>query len=155
MEALIVLVIIIALLLILGVPAEVLMLGLMLLMVLMMLTLFVFFIFCTFRLLRSDRCIGKLSKVENHPKYGYGTPYYNVEGEEYANVFPCEVVMKKQLYAEGRECKLHLDRKRGRVFDGNALVSVIAGIFLSGASFVMLLLLTEYMFGGISITLLR
>lgn len=155
MEALIVLVVIVALLLIMGVSPEALMLGFMVLMELMMLTLFVFFLYCSFRLLRSDKCRGRLSKVEKHPKYGYGTPFYTIEDEEYANVFPCEVVMKKQLYAEGRKCRLFLDRKRKKVFDGNALVSVIAGVFLSGASFVMLLMLTEYMFGDIGIALLR
>lgn len=155
MEALIVLVIIIVLLLILGVAPEALMLGFMALMGLMMLTLFVFFFYCITRLVRSEKHEGRLSKVENHPKYGFGTPYYAIDGEEYANVFPCEVVMKKQLYSEGRECRLYLDRKRGKVFDGNAKISVIAGIFLSGASFVMLLILTKYMFGDISITLLR
>lgn len=154
MEVLVILAIVIVLLLILGVSPEALMLGSMVLMGLLMLTLFVFFIYCSFRLLRSKRCTGKLSRVEKHPKYGYGTPYYTVEGEEYANVFPCEVVMKKQLYSEGRECRVFLDRRRGRVFDGNATASVIGGAILSGGSFVMLLLLTANMFGGIGIALL-
>lgn len=154
MEVLIILVVVIVLLLILGVPPEVMMLGFMVLVSLMMLALSVFFLLCIFRLMRSKKCRGRLSKVESHPKYGYGTPYYTIDGEEYANVFPCEVVMKKQLYAEGRECDLHLDSKRGKVFDGNAFISVVGGIFLSVASLVMLLIMTKYMFSGISITLL-
>ncbi len=155
MEALIILAVIIVLLVILGVSAEAIMLGIMALMALGMLLLFGFFIYCIFRLLRCEKTDGRLSKVEHHPKYGYGTPCYMIGGEEYDNVFPCEVVMKKRLYSEGRECVLRLDRKRGKVFDGNAVISSVAGVFLSGASFAMIVIQIVNMFGTSSISLFK
>ena len=139
MEALIVLVIITVLLLILGVSAEVLIIGFLGLLGLMMGALFLFFAYCIIRMTQSRKCIGKVEKVDINPKYGFSTPVYEIDGENYENVFPCEVIMKKQLYYEGRECKLLLDKKRSKVFDGNARISSIVGILLSAVSFVMIL----------------
>lgn len=147
MEALIILVIIIALLVIAGISAEVIMLGIMCLMALGMLLLFVFFAFCIIRLIKCEKTYGRLAKVEKHPKFGYSTPHYEISGDVYENVFPCEVVMKNRLYAEGRICKLRLDRKRGKVFDGNAAISSVAGLFLSGLSVFMILSQIIEMFG--------
>ncbi|MBP5268192.1 MAG: hypothetical protein J6Z29_06435 [Ruminococcus sp.] len=139
MEALIVLVIVTVLLLILGVSAEVLIIGFLGLLGLMMGALFLFFAYCIIRMTQSRKCIGKVAKVDINPKYGFSTPVYEIDGENYENVFPCEVIMKKQLYYEGRECKLLLDKKRSKVFDGNARISSIVGILLSAVSFVMIL----------------
>ena len=139
MEALIVLVIITVLLLILGVSAEVLIIGFLGLLGLMMGALFLFFAYCIIRMTQSRKCIGKVGKVDINPKYGFSTPVYEIDGENYENVFPCEVIMKKQLYYEGRECNLLLDKKRSKVFDGNARISSIVGILLSAVSFVMIL----------------
>ena len=154
-EGLIVFVIIIILLFIAGISVEVIMLGLLALMALMLLALLVFFCFCIFRLLRCERTEGRVLKIEKHPKYGYGMPFYEIGGEEYANVFPCEVVMKKQLYTLGRRCRLYLDRKRSKVFDGNAAVSSVAGFFLTAASFALLVFQIKNMFGGADISLFR
>ena len=151
MEILIILLVIIVLLLIMGVSAEVIFFGLMSLMCLMMLMLCLFFVWCVSRLFSCRQCDGKLAKVEVHPKFGYGTPHYDIDGKVYANVFPCEVVMKKQLYYEGRECKLRLDEKRSRVFDGNATISSVMGLVLSAASMFLLFKRTLDMFGGISL----
>ena len=155
MEALIILAIIIVLLIIAGISAEAVMLGILGLMALGMLLLTVFFAFCILRLIRCEKTEGKLAKVEYHPKLGYGTPHYEVDGEVYANVFPCEVVMKKRLYTVGRVCRLRFDKKRRKVFDGNAVISSAAGLFLSGGSLYMILSQIISMFGGTQITLFR
>ena len=139
MEALIVIVIVAVLLIIMGVTAEVLIAGFMGLLCLMMLALFLFFGWCIFRMTRCRKCTGRLADVEKEPKLGYSVPVYEIDGEKYRNVFPCEIVMKDRLYTEGRECRLMLDEKRGKVFDGNARISSIMGIVLSGVSFVMIL----------------
>lgn len=138
MEALIIIAVIAVLLLMLGVSAEVLLAGFLGLLCLVMMALFLFFGLCIIRLTQCRRCGGKLAKVEKHGKYGYSVPVYDIGGKEYENVFPCEIVMKKQLYSPGRECMLMLDEKHGKVFDGNARISSIVGIVLSGVSFALL-----------------
>ena len=150
MELLIILIVVIVLLIIMGISFEFIMFGLMLLMSTMMLALTIFFVWCICRLTVCKKCEGKLAKVEINPKFGFGTPHYDISGKTYANVFPCEVVMKKQLYYEGRKCVLRLDEKRGKVFDGNAMLSTVFGVILSAASFILLLSRTMDMFPGIS-----
>ncbi|MCR5541632.1 MAG: hypothetical protein K6F71_12565 [Ruminococcus sp.] len=139
METLIVLIVVTVLLVILGVSAEMLIIGFLGLLCLMMAALFLFFAYCIIRMTRSKKCRGKLATVTKHPKHGFSVPVYEIDGEKYENVFPCEIVMKKQLYYEGRECRLLLDKKRSKVFDGNARISSILGIILSGVSFAMIL----------------
>lgn len=138
METLIILVIITVLLLILGVSAEMLIVGFLGLLCLMMAALVLFFTYCIIRMTRCRKCSGKLSDIAQNPKHGFSVPVYDIDGEKYENVFPCEIVMKKQLYYEGRECKLLLDEKRRKVFDGNARISSIVGIMLSAVSAVLL-----------------
>lgn len=151
MEILIILLIIIVLLLILGVSTELILFGLMLLMLFMMATLFVFFAFSAVRLLRCERTTGKVSKITINERFGFKTPNYKIGDEEYPNVFPCEMIMKRQLYSEGRECRLMLDKKRKKVYDGNARASVIAGVFLSAASVAMLIIRMKDLFGSVHI----
>ena len=155
MEILIVLIVLIVLLLIFGVSVEIILLGLMGLMILMMLALTVFFTVCVLRIVHSEKVTGQVSQVKTHPKFGYGIPCYKVEGEEYENVFPCEMVMRKQLYSVGRECRVYLDKKHRKVYDGNATLSSAVGVVLSLGSFAMLLMLTLNWFGGAHISLMR
>ena len=139
MEMLIVLVVVTVLLVILGVSAEMLIVGFLGLLCLMMIALVLFFTYCIIRMTKSKKCSGKLSKLTQNPKHGFSVPVYEIDGEEYENVFPCEIVMKKQLYYEGRECRLLLDEKRRKVFDGNARASSIVGIVISAVSAVLLI----------------
>lgn len=139
MEMLIVLVVVTVLLVILGISAEMLIVGFLGLLCLMMVALVLFFAYCIIRMTKCQKCIGKLSEVTQNPKHGFSVPVYDIDGEKYENVFPCEIVMKKQLYYEGRECRLLLDEKRRKVFDGNARASSIVGIVISGISAVLLI----------------
>ena len=139
MEMLIVLVVVTVLLVIMGVSAEMLIVGFLGLLCLMMVALVLFFIYCIIRMTKCRKCSGKLSEVTKNPKHGFSVPVYDIDGEKYENVFPCEIVMKKQLYYEGRECRLLLDEKRRKVFDGNARASSIVGIVISAVSAVLLI----------------
>lgn len=93
-----------------------------------------FFAVCLWWLIRSRKAAGTLSKVDKNPRFKYDSAFYQIDGEEYPNIFPCEIVMKKYLYKQGRECKLYLNRKKGFVFDGNAFLCVIAGLVLGTGS---------------------
>lgn len=155
MEILIILLIIIVLLLIVGVSTELILFGLMVLMLLMMAVLFVFFSISAVRLILCERTTGKVSKITVNERFGFRIPNYKIGDGEFPNVFPCEMVMKKQLYAEGRECRLFLDKKRKRVYDGNARASIIAGVFLSAASIVLLILRMNELFGNVNFTIMR
>ena len=155
MEALIIFVVIIALMLIVGFSVEFVLECVMGLMCLMMLALFLFFGWCIVRLTVSEKCSGRLARVEKHPKFGYGIPFYDIGGEVFANTFPCEVVMKGRLYAEGRECRLMLDKKRNKVFDGNAVLSSVAGLFLSGLSVWVLVMQISDTFGYYEVPIFR
>ena len=148
-------VVIIALMIIVGFSLEFMLECIMGLMCLLMLVLFLFFGWCIIRLTRCKRSTGKLARVEKHPKYGYGIPFYEINGEVFANVFPCEVVMKKRLYSKGRECKLMFDGKRKKVFDGNATISSLGGLILSGASFAVLMMKMSETFGYLEVQIFR
>lgn len=136
MEFLIILAVVIALLIMIGVEIPTILMGFMGLLGLIILLILVFFIYCLTKLVGAKKCRGVLSKVDKSPKFEYNCAYYEVDGVEYANIFPCEVVLKKHLYTQGKEYVLRLNKKKETVFDPNAYACLIFGLILSTASLI-------------------
>lgn len=146
MEILIILIVIMALLLIMGVELTTILFGVMQLMIILLLLTVLFFVRCTFILMKTEKSKATLTKVENHPKFKYPSPYYEVDGIEYPNIFPCEVVMRNRLYPEGKQCNVRLHRRRNLVFDTNAMACTILGVALGSVSLLMVGFMTYYLF---------
>ena len=60
---------------------------------------------------------------------------YRVGEQEFRNIFPCEMMMKKKLYVEGKRKRVLKSRIFGFVIDGNALATIIIGalVFIPSA----------------------
>ena len=60
---------------------------------------------------------------------------YRVGEQEFRNVFPSEMMMKKKLYVEGKRKRVLKSRIFGFVIDGNALATIIIGalVFIPSA----------------------
>lgn len=146
MELLIILGVVIALLLIIGVEIPTILMGFMVLLFLTLLLMIVFFLYCLFMMVGTKKCTGVLTKTGKSPKYKYNCAYYMIDGQEYYNIFPCEVILKKHIYSTGKEYKVRLNKKKGIVFDPNAYACVIAGSLLTAASLIMVAMMFRIMF---------
>ena len=143
MEALVVVVIAIALTVIIGVPLQVIALVLMGIIGAGFAVLSLFFVYCSVRILRSEKKSASVSEIKRSERFDYPTAYYEVDGNIYANAFPCELIMRKKLYRKGRECRVYFCRRRNKepiVYDPNAVLSTFAGLFLSLVSAVFITL---------------
>lgn len=150
MEIVVVGTVLLVLAVILGVDISVISSVIMLILSVSMLCIVGFFVVCAVRLAGSRRCEGRLSRIDKNPRYKFNSAFYTVDGVEYPNVFPCEIVMKKYLYDPEKTSRLRLDMKHGVVFDGNALACVAAGLILGTASLIMVCCITvDFMQGGI------
>lgn len=60
---------------------------------------------------------------------------YRIGEQEFRNVFPGEMMMKKKLYVEGKRKRVLKSRIFGFVIDGNALATIIIGaaVFIPSA----------------------
>lgn len=154
MEALVVLIVLIALAVIAGVSAGFIAAVLLCLLGAGFCVLALYFTFCAFRIIFcSKRVDAAVSEVRKSEKYNYPTAYYEIGENIYANAFPCELVMRKQLYTVGRKCRVWLCERRGKdsvVYDSNAALSTFAGFFLAlAAGAVMLIYGIVLIKGGI------
>ncbi len=134
MEIVIVIIVLIALAVILGVPYSLIGAALLGLMAAGFFVLTGYFAFCAVRILRSKKVQASVSSVRTSEKFNYPTAYYDVDGNIYANAFPCELVMRKQLYTEGRACGVYVCERKNKepiVYDPNAVLSTFVGFFLA------------------------
>ena len=60
---------------------------------------------------------------------------YRIGEQEFRNIFPGEMMMKKKLYVEGKRKRVLKSRIFGFVIDGNALATIIIGalVFIPSA----------------------
>ena len=98
-----------------------------------------FFVYSFIRLLGTKPCEGRVVGLREHEKFKYPWAWYEIDGREYRNIFPGEVIWRRRLYTEGKVFKLRFDKKRGVVFDMNALICVLAGLVLSALLMVVLI----------------
>ncbi len=89
------------------------------------------FVYSTIMLVTGKRTKGVYTRAEN--KYNGKLPYafYMIEGAEYKNLFPLEVIFQNKIYIPEKEVKLVLNKRIKRCFDGNAVICCIMGIIVS------------------------
>ena len=97
----------------------------------------------TVMLLRAKRCFGEFLRFDEGKRFEYAV--YSIDGVEYGNIFPAEMVMRKRLYKPGEPVKLRLTKK-GSVFDRNAFLTTVIGLPVS-------LLITAVFGGGLAFLL--
>lgn len=89
------------------------------------------FVYAFAVMLASRKSTGVFVYSKNEEKSKIPFAYYNIEGSEYKNMFPMEVIFQKLIYKEQKEIKLLLNSKKKRCFDNNAVICCILGIIVS------------------------
>lgn len=127
MEVIIGAVIIIFLLVLLGVDIWYILLGIIALIALAALFTAVLFAVCVVWLLRSRRHSGEFLRFEEGKRFEYAV--YRIDGAEYGNIFPAEMILRERLYKPETPVTLRLSGSR--VFDRNAFLTIVIGFPLS------------------------
>lgn len=112
--------------------------------------IFGFFVFSLVRLIGTKLAKGNFTRIGRSGKNRFDTAFYMVDGEEYPNVFPCEIIFRAKLYRTDKVVRLRLDKKHGAVYDANALCCTLLGFVLSGMSLVMIVMSLLKIIGVIS-----
>lgn len=131
MELLLCLVVVLVLCIVLGVSAELIAAGAIVLASLFCIVFIMLFLYSGVRLVVSRKCTAEFVRIDKSPKGGFNTAYYRIDGAEYPNAFPCEVVFRKRLYRTGKSCEVYLDRKKGKTYDKNAVLTCVIGCGVS------------------------
>ncbi len=74
---------------------------------------------------------GFYKRFDKEEKSGIPYAYYMINGEEYRNMFPMEVIFKNKIYREEKEVRLFVYDKKKLCFDTNAVICCILGILVS------------------------
>lgn len=85
----------------------------------------VFFALSLIMLIFSRKKRGVFIRVSEEGRFPCAV--YEIDGEEYPNIFPCEMVLRGKLYIPEKTVTLFLIRFRRAVIDKNALITIIAG----------------------------
>lgn len=88
-----------------------------------------FFTVCLFFLVTSKPVKAEFLRFDETKRFPAAV--YRVDGEERRNVFPCEMMLKKKLYVEGKRKRALKSRFFGFVIDGNAFATIILGACVS------------------------
>lgn len=134
MEAIIVIAAVLILCVILGVSAEVILIGVLGLLSAVLLFIFGFFCYCAFRLLQSKVCQGTFLRADKNPKGSFDVAYYDIDGSEYPNALPFEKILRRAMYTENKPVRLLLCEKKHFVFDRDARAAIWVGIVIGGIS---------------------
>ncbi|MCM1577517.1 MAG: hypothetical protein NC078_01795 [Ruminococcus sp.] len=114
--------------------------------------LLLFFVGCTVVLAGSEQKKAVFSRIEMRTESGgnfgsdgkggsggkpkrakFDRACYIIEGREFPNAFPCEIMLRDRLYREDREVTVWLCEKQGVVFDRNAFTAALVGFFFFAA----------------------
>ena len=133
MEFIIGAVIIIVLLLILGVPWILIVEGIIGLMVILLIAMFLFFAVTLVLVLVSRPVKGTFLRIMIHEVVGTYA-IYEIDGEEYKNTFPAEIMFVNKIYHEGQiyPLRLHKGKKGYMLYDWYSWIVIGAGLFMSG-----------------------
>lgn len=97
--------------------------------------LLLFFTGCAVMLAGSKQKRAVFSRIEvrtgddSENKGKFDRACYLIDGREFPNAFPCEIVLKDKLYIPDKSVTVWLCEKKGFVFDRNAFAAVITGFF--------------------------
>lgn len=94
----------------------------------------VFFAFSLIRLLLSKKVSGVFTRIGKKEKWRFDTAFYEVDGAEIPNIFPCEMTMRDKFYKKDKEIKLRKGIGGKCVYDMNATLTIIFGNVLFGVS---------------------
>lgn len=119
--------------LILGAPLEAVLIFVLGILGLIAVSIVLFFAVCAVQILTGKKCRGKFVKFDISPKHKFETAFYNIEGEQYQNVFPCEAICRERLYNESKTVSLWLCKKGSKVYDSKSLATVIIGLIAGSA----------------------
>lgn len=89
------------------------------------------FVYAFIVMIMSRRASGVFVRSEKDEKSKIPFAYYIIDGVEFKNMFPLEVMFQKFIYKEGKEVKLFLNRKSKCCFDSNAVICCILGFAVS------------------------
>ncbi|HRR76909.1 MAG TPA: hypothetical protein P5191_08875 [Ruminococcus sp.] len=128
MEFFAVLAVVIVLCIVLGVSADVMIMGAVGLVAFIIFAMTILFIFFAGRLLRSHRTEAVFLRVDKPEGQRFRCAYYEAGGREYPCVFPSEPSI---MYREGKRCMVFLHTASGKVFDRFAATTCMLGLALS------------------------
>ncbi|MCR5718234.1 MAG: hypothetical protein K6F80_04265 [Oscillospiraceae bacterium] len=138
MEFVVAAIIIIILLLVLGVPWILIVQVVVGLMLLLLVAMFVFFVVTLVLALLSKPTKGRFLRIIQHEVVGTYA-IYEINGEEYKNTFPAEIMFVNKIYHEGQiyPLRLHRGKKRYMLYDWYSWIVIGAGLVFSGGGLVI------------------
>ncbi|MBR4223760.1 MAG: hypothetical protein IKR73_03010 [Oscillospiraceae bacterium] len=89
-----------------------------------------FFIVFRIKLIGAKRVDARFVRFGKNKWGRYDVAFYEIDGEEHENVFPCEFAFRDVLYRQDRELRVLLARN-GMVYDTNAELCCKAGFAIS------------------------
>lgn len=92
-----------------------------------------FFVAALFLLVTSKPVKAEFLRLDDTKRFPAAV--YRIGEQEFRNLFPSEMMMKKKLYVEGKRKRVLKSRIFGFVIDGNALATIIIGacVFIPSA----------------------
>ena len=149
MEIVIGAIIIIVLLLVLGVQWTLIVEVIIGLMVLLLVAMFVFFVVTLVLVLLSKPTEGKFLRIMVHEVVGTYA-IYEINGEEYKNTFPAEIMFVDKIYQEGKvyPLRLHRGQKRYMLYDWYSWIVIGVGLLLSGGGLAMTIWILKLFIAG-------
>ncbi len=84
-----------------------------------------FFLVCLALLLSSKKKRGVFLKMNEEGRFPCAV--YDIDGGEFPNVFPCEMILRNKLYVPDKTVTLYYIKLRCAVIDKNAFITIIAG----------------------------
>lgn len=102
-----------------------------------------FFLVCLALLLSSKKKRGVFSKFSEERQFPCAV--YNIDGEEFPNVFPCEMILRNKLYVPDKTVTLCYIGFRRAVIDKNAFITIISGsaVFIPLSVMAVIMLVRE------------
>ena len=138
MEFIIGAVIIIVLLLILGVSWVLIVEVIIGLMILLLVLMFVFFVVTLFLTLLSRPVKGKFLRIMIHEVVGTYA-IYEIDGKEYKNTFPAEIMFVDKIYHEGKiyPLRFYQGKKGYMLYDWYSWIVIGVGLVLTGGGLML------------------
>ncbi len=91
----------------------------------------VFFIYATIIMLTGEKMSGRFIRSEQSGKSKIQHAIYEIDGTEYRNMLPLEVLLRNKIYNPEKNVSLILNAKKKCCFDNNARICCILGIVVS------------------------
>lgn len=134
MEFFLIIAVIIVLCILLGVSAELMILGALAFIGLVIFAMLLLFIFFFIMLITSRKTEAVFTKTDKRPNGKFNVAFYIIGDKEYPCIFPSEPNFRKLVYKEGKSYRVMLNNRMGAVFDKWAVTTCITGLIFSSLS---------------------